>query len=185
MLPSPLWPWCCQPARCGLAQGTVCKSRNSHRALCTIEAANLHVRHSFFFVFPSLYKVQSKHFSPLFLVLHWATSGIKSVEVLKVSWVHVNCFVVVHSVCFLDHPSTFGAPRVILSFFKKLSTLFIVIVLLRICEARLLPASPVDKKHLQHCFPWTFFFFFHLGRNGILCVGMYASVWSSFQIQGT
>lgn len=119
----------------------------------------------FLFVFPSLYKVQSKHFSPLFLVLHWATSGIKSVEVLKVSWVHVNCFVVVHSVCFLDHPSTFGAPRVILSFFlKALNTFY------RDCSIAHLWSSSLTcltcwQKTFATLLPLNIFFFFSFGKK--------------------
>lgn len=80
------------------------------------------------------------------------------------SWVHVNALLL-YILCVFGSSHYIGAPRVILSFFFKessqhfLSWLFYCACGFAFCEARLLPASPVDKKHLRHCFPWTYFSF--------------------------
>lgn len=109
----------------------------------------------------------------------------KSVEVLKVSWV-MSIALLLYIVCVffiipvnLKHLKWFY----FFFFFNAVHTFY------RDCSIAHLWSSSLTcltcwQKTLRHS-SLELFFSFLLGRNGILCVGMYASVWSSFQIQGT
>lgn len=149
----------------------VCKSRNSHRALCTISTANLHVCLFFFcsLLSPLLCKVHeqskqilSSHYFPLLLFFCTESKPPNSTPTRLLSVRSMcQCFVVVHSV-FSDRPTILEASRDFFSFHFCNSKTFIgirvLVCLVCVCVcvsrgAHLCLPHLLRSKCLQNRFP--------------------------------